>query len=350
MKRSPQSFTFVGILFLAFALFLLWKVMPLASKTAREASSEEIQDPNLQPTPFPFQEMTIPSLRSRTYVSEMGEQKKLSSNSSFSSYLTNYTSDGLHINALLTKPTGETPPDGFPAIVFVHGYIPPTLYTTTSRYVDYINFLAKNGFVVFKIDLRGHGDSEGEPGGAYYSEDYVIDTRSAMEALKSLPEVNPNRIGLWGHSMAGNVVSRAIASGADSKASAIWAGAGYTYSDLLTYRINDQSYRPPSTSNPQASRRRLLMEKYGQFDPNNAFWKQIPATNYLSNIKGAIGLFHAVDDSVVNVEYSRNLNTILDTTAIVHELHEYPSGGHNISGSSFTKAMQATVDFYKKNL
>jgi|GEM_PF-5243986 len=29
---------------------------------------------------------------------------------------------------------------------------------------------------------------------------------------------------------------------------------------------------------------------------------------------------------------------------------EYPSGGHNINGASFSVAMQRTVDFYKKHL
>ena len=175
--------------------------------------------------------------------------------------------------------------------------------------------------MVLKIDLRGHGESEGIATGSYYSGDYIIDTRNAIEALKTLPYVNKERIGLWGHSMAGNVVSRTLASKPDIKAVAIWAGAGYTYTDLLTYRINDQSYRPPASNAPQTSRRQELAQRYGQFDTTNDFWKQVPMTNYLSDIQGAIGLFHAVDDTVVSIEYSRNLNTILNGTSIPHELH-----------------------------
>ena len=49
-----------------------------------------------------------------------------------------------------------------------------------------MDYLAQNGFVVFKIDLRGHGDSEGEPGGGYFGADYVTDTLNAHSALETL--------------------------------------------------------------------------------------------------------------------------------------------------------------------
>lgn len=300
------------------------------------------------PTPFLFQELTIPYLRSREYKSSLGTLTKLSENSVFTSYLTNYDSDGLKINALLTVPVKDKPEGGFPAIVFVHGYIPPTLYKTTQKYEAYIDYLAKNGFVVLKIDLRGNGDSEGIPGGAYYSGDYVIDTINAYSALQNSDFVNPKKVGLWGHSMAGNVTFRAYVAKKDIPALVIWAGAGYTYTDLITYRIMDQSYRPPTQNTEVQNRRKLLNDTYGSFSPDSIFWKQVPATNYLDGVDGSIQVHHAKDDNVVSIEYSRNLMKILDATQIPHELFEYPSGGHNITDSSFSQAMQRTVKFYKE--
>ena len=168
------------------------------------------------PTPFPFEDLTIPYLRQKTYKSSLGDLQQFDQNASYTSYLTSYTSEGLKINGLLTVPTGSAPVGGWPAIVFVHGYIPPDQYTTTSGYVDYVDYLARNGFVVFKIDLRGNGNSEGKPAGAYYSAGYVIDTLNAYAALQSahaasssaipyttqqqipgqLVDVNANKIGL----------------------------------------------------------------------------------------------------------------------------------------------------------
>ena len=306
---------------------------------------------NPSPTPFQFIELTIPFLRQRKYQSILSDLEKVSENGSYTSYLTKYDSDGLKINGLLTVPIGDNPPStGRPAIVFNHGYIPPQQYRTLINYSSFVDYLARNGFVVFKIDLRGHAESEGEPGGAYYSSDYIIDVLNAIASLKSSDIVNPDKIGLWGHSMAGNVVLRSLAAQPQIPAAVIWAGAVYTYSDMQKYGIQDGSYRPPQTSSDRQRKRQQLRELYGEFNPDHPFWQQVSAVNYLKDIKGAIQLNHAVDDSVVNIGYSRDLAELLQINKVNYELKEYQYGGHNLTGASFGTAMQNTVEFFKKNL
>lgn len=297
-----------------------------------------------------FEDLTIPYLRKKTYQSSLGELVLLNSNQNYESFLTSYTSDGLKINALLTKPKKDPPLGGWPAIIFVHGFIPPTLYKTEEKYVAYVDYLAKNGFVIFKIDLRGHGASEGIPGGAYYSSDYVIDTLNAYVALESSDFVNPKKIGLWGHSMAGNIVLRSAVSSPQIPAISIWSGAGFSYEDLQKYRLNDASYRPPASNTNQHRRRTELFAKQGQFSLDSDFWKQVAPTNYLPDLKGAVELHHAINDNVVSIEYSRDLNINLNKTSVPHSLFEYTTGGHNIEDPSFTKAMQRTVEFFQKYL
>lgn len=304
--------------------------------------------PSPSPSSFAFQELTVPFLREKNYHSKLGALEKYEDNGNYTSYLTNYTSDGLKINGLLTIPKGDD--KKYPGIVFVHGYIAPTIYQTTEKYEDYVDFLARNGFVVFKIDLRGHGDSEGQAGGGYYGSDYIVDTLNAYKALQSSDFIDPKKVGLWGHSMAGNIVLRSLAVKSDIPIGVIWSGAGFTYSDLQKYGISDSSYRPPELPTEHQKNRREIFTKYGNFDENNWFWKQVTPINYLSDFKGAIQLNHAVDDDVVNIGYSRDLNEILEKTQIPHELHEYPTGGHNIKGEYFEEAMQNTVDFYNKYL
>ena len=302
------------------------------------------------PTPMPFAEMTIPYLRERTYESSLGERRQVSSHASYTAYTTSYLSDGLRVNGLLTIPAGDQPVSGWPAIVFIHGYIPPAQYRTTEKYVAYVDALARNGFVVFKIDLRGHGQSEGEAGGGYYSSDYVIDALNARAALASSGLVNPAAIGLWGHSMAGNVSMRAFAAQPDIPAVVIWGGAGYTYTDLQEYRISDTSYRAPSQNTERARKRQQLREIHGEFTTESPFWRQVAVTDYLEGLRGAVQLLHAANDDVVSVEYSRNLARLLDATTVPHELYEYSSGGHNIESPAFNSAMQRTVEFFKKYL
>ena len=350
-------FRFGAIIFLIFALIFLLIVgyvvkgfFDLDGSVAQEQRVVAQKNEIISPTPFPFQEMTIPYLRDREYSSNLGDLEMLSSSNSYTSYLTSYDSDGLRVNGLLTLPSGEMPSGGWPAIVFVHGYIPPKSYETTSNYSDYVDYLSRNGFVVFKIDLRGHGQSEGEAGGGYYSADYIIDTLNARAALAASDFVSAKRIGLWGHSMAGNVLLRSMAAQTDIPAIVIWAGAVYTYSDMQEYGIDDNSYRPPPQESARQRRREELFEKHGRFDPQSEFWSQVAATNYLGDIEGAIQLNHAVDDGVVSVGYSRNLAELLSESGVEYELHEYSSGGHNINGASFNSAMENTVEFFHENL
>lgn len=321
------------------------------STITNNSQTQQSEDSTTQPTPFPeFSELTIPFLREKTYTSSLNELRDYSQTATYTSYLTSYDSDGLRVNALITKPKGEMPEGGWPGIVFVHGYIPPNQYKTTQNYESYVDYFAKNGFVVFKIDLRGHGESEGIPGGAYYSGDYVIDTLNARAALQKSDFVNPDRIGLWGHSMAGNVVFRSVIAAQNIPAAVIWAGAVYTYEDLQTLRLNDNSYRPPSITSQRSETRQRLYRMHGEFDPESSYWQSVVPVNFVEGITTPLQIHHAVDDSVVNIEYSRGLKNILDNSTIPLEVFEYASGGHNITGSSFNSAMIRSVEFFKENL
>ncbi|OGD86932.1 hypothetical protein A2870_00280 [Candidatus Curtissbacteria bacterium RIFCSPHIGHO2_01_FULL_41_11] len=314
---------------------------------------ESLKGDETKASPFPFEDLTIPYLAKREYKSALGSLNEVSRNSNYTSYLTGYDSDGFRINGLLTIPNVIDPQGDrrkYPAVIFIHGYIAPAQYKTLVNYASYVDYLAKNGFVVFKIDLRGHADSEGEPGGAYYSSDYIIDVLNARAALASSDFVNADKVGLWGHSMAGNVVFRSLAAKGDIPAAVIWAGAVYSYEDFQQFSINDDSYRPPDTNAERARKRRELFNTYGEFSADSDFWQKVPATNYLNNIKGAIQIHHAANDDVVDINYSRNLSSILDKTSIPHELYEYTSGGHNLTGDSFNLAMQRTVDFFREHL
>jgi len=43
---------------------------------------------------------------------------------------------------------------GWPVIMFNHGYIEPEKYRSTERYMDYVDYFAKNGYIVFRSDYR----------------------------------------------------------------------------------------------------------------------------------------------------------------------------------------------------
>jgi len=116
--------------------------------------------PTATPIPHP---MSLIAMRNGDYPgSEITIVKELTKGLNYRRYYAYYLSDGLKIYALLTIPESDAPEGGFPAIVFNHGYIPPDVYRTTERYIAYVDEIAKAGYVVFRIDYRGHDASEGE--------------------------------------------------------------------------------------------------------------------------------------------------------------------------------------------
>ena len=151
------------------------------------------------------------------------------------------------------------------------------------------------GFVVFKIDMRGFGNSEGEPEGSYFSPAYTIDAISALKSLQTLDYVDPNGIGMWGHSMAGNLVLRAMLIEPAIKAGVIWAGAVYSYDDMARYSIQDSSYVPPSSESPGRRSGQEIRATYGP--PNTAvpFWQAVSLTEHIDLLQAPLQLNHALE-------------------------------------------------------
>lgn len=287
-------------------------------------------------------------------------EQTLTPGSNYQRYIASYNSEGNKIYGLLTVPNENPPEGGFPAIVFNHGYIPPMQYVTTERYVAYVDALARNGFVVFKIDLRGNGNSEGTANGSYFSNGYTVDAIHALKSLQKLDYVNGNRIGMWGHSMSGNLVLRAMEVSPEIKAGVIWAGAVYSYKDFAKYRLHDYSYvrREPTEEERKnryenqavADEIQKLRDSPDDIDFNSQFWKNISLTANIKYLNSPLELHHAVNDPVVNIGYTRDLVKVLDANNKVYEEYEYVGGGHNIESPYFETAMKRTIDFFQKNL
>jgi len=331
---------------------------PSPTKTPTASPTSTI---TLTPTSTPIvfdvgKELTIPYLRQLEITgSEITIEQKLADRSNYHQYLASYISEGNKIYGLLTIPFEPPPEGGYKAIVFNHGYIPPSFYRTTERYAAYVNYLARSGFVVFKIDYRGHGESEGQASGSYFSPGYTIDSISALKSLQTMDNIDPQGIGMWGHSMAGNLVLRAMLIEPDIQAGVIWAGAVYSYDDFATYGINDTTYRPPATPEPgeDSDPRRLsrqIFDTYGRPDTQVNYWKAVSLTKNIEFLNSPLQLHHAEDDTVVTIDYSMGLAAVLQENGKQYEFYVYEGGGHNLISPYFDQAMQRTVAFFRENL
>jgi uncharacterized protein len=92
-------------------------------------------------------------------------------------------------------------------------------------------YLVRAGFVVLAIDWRTVGSSEGEPRGQWFPERQVEDLRAGVSYLRTRREVDPERIGAWGHSTAAGV---AIVAGAIDRRIKAVAGQNASMLDAWT--------------------------------------------------------------------------------------------------------------------
>lgn len=323
-----------------------------ASPTATRWSAE----------PHPLQ---IEMMRQQAYPgSEIAFEETLEPETNYSQHVVSYQSDGYKVYALMTIPTGAKPDTGWPVIVFNHGYVRPSWYSTTGNYVPYMDMLATNGYIVFKSDYRGHGHSDGEEtvGGGYGLPDYTVDVLNAVTSLQAYPDADPDRIGMWGHSMGGQITLRAMVVSQDIKAGVIWSGVVPPYPDIIDRWdfTRNPDYFPEMTDSqfatPQSSAGNWLLNfsgwvnefttKYGNPEENPAFWNTISPNSYLADLSGPIQLHHSITDQMVPLAWSETLVEELQSVGnSSYELYTYPDDNHDIV-VNYGDAMQRTVEFF----
>jgi dipeptidyl aminopeptidase/acylaminoacyl peptidase len=345
--------TWMGGLLLLVLVSLWWWMIGFSldmEDDAKVSGALELQDEGggWQEPPHP---LSIEYLRQQDYsLSKLVIEEQLSEEDTYSRSIASYESEGLTQFGLLAIPEGVPPAEGWPAIVFNHGYIPPQEYRTTEKYVAYLDGFAKQGYVVFKPDYRGHGNSEGVASGGYGSPDYTIDVLNALSAVKKLPEVDENRVGMWGHSMGGHITLRAMAVDPTIKAGVIWGGVVGSYQDYWDLWWGK---RPTPTASPAPGDRGYwrgqLAARYGDFSANPDFWNSISVTSELESIQGVVQLHHAKGDETVPVELSQRFYERMRSAEVTGELFIYEGDNHNLS-ENFSTAMKRSVDFFDNHV
>jgi len=282
-------------------------------------------------------------MRQREYPgSDITIEDTLAPGVNYNRYIASYISDGLKIYALLTVPMGDKPESGWPVIVFNHGYIAPTAYRTTERYVAYVDGFAHSGYIVFRSDYRGHGSSEGEASGAYGSPSYTVDVLNAVASIKRYPQADPNRIGMWGHSLGGYITLRCVVITKDIRAGVIWAGVVAPYPDMFAWFRT----RPPINTPPPTRRwREELIAQYGSPEQNPVFWASISANSYLEDLSCPIQLHHGTADETVPLGFSANLAEQIRAVGGTVEYYTYEGANHNLT-QGFALAMERSVQFF----
>ncbi len=130
-------------------------------------------------------------------------------------FLTMKTHDGVPLNALLMQPAGFSPDKKYPAIVYVEGG--PGDQAVRDRWngdvSEWQRMLVQRGYIVFAVDGRGSS------GRGHVFEEYLhykltgqdaSDQQDGVDFLKTLPYVDPERIGVWGRGFGGMLTVNAM--------------------------------------------------------------------------------------------------------------------------------------------
>ena len=222
-------------------------------------------------------------------------------------YALTYWSDGYRVTGFLGRPRA----DGvYPAIIYNRG-----------GYQEYgalegweISLFVEAGYVAVASQYRGNAGSEGreEHGGAD-----VNDVMNLIPLLKQFPYVDPDRLGMMGHSRGGMMTYLALkqetlAGTHDIKAAVTVGGVSDAF--MLV------------KENP------FFLQVFGA-DPQDApaLYQARSATYWPELINAPLLLQHGEADSVVSVEQSRNLAKALQAAGKTVQLVTFPGEDHELS-------------------
>jgi dipeptidyl-peptidase-4 len=214
--------------------------------------------------------------------------------------------DSLEVHSQLFLPKDLKPGEKRPAMIFVHGG-PPRQMLPGYHYMQfyhwayaYNQWLASQGYVVMSVNYRlgvGYGRSfrQAANANARGNSEYQ-DVLAAGRYLQTRPDVDPNRIGIWGLSYGGLLTAQALARNSDL----FVAGA-----DLAGVHL------------------------YGNSLDTAAVSFKSSAVGAIDNWKSPVFLVHGDDDRNVDfaqtvglVQLLRARNVYYELTVIPDDLHE----------------------------
>jgi dipeptidyl aminopeptidase/acylaminoacyl peptidase len=244
--------------------------------------------------------------------------------------------DGMRIHGQLFLPPDSTPGEKHPAMIFFHGGSRRQMLLGW-HYMDYYHnaygmnqYLASLGYVVLSVNYRsgiGYGLNFREAinyGASGASE--FNDVLGAGLYLRTRPDVDPKRIGLWGGSYGGYLTALGLARASDLFA----AGVDF-------HGVHDWSaFRGPDRTADQTATR-------------TAFESSPMAS--VSTWHSPVLLIHGDDDrnvpfaqTVMLVEALRKQNVQFDELIFPDEIHGF------LTEKRWLQAYQAAADFLAKHL
>lgn len=150
--------------------------------------------------------------------------------------------------------TGSGQQDRDESLLAVPGYRPFRQIADT---------LSRRGIAVLRLDDRGFGESGGDATTAT-SADLAEDVRAALDFLRARPEIDPQRLGLIGHSEGAMIAPMLAARDREIRALVLMAGPSWSGRRIITYQSRFLVENNPAL--PAAARDSLLLAAEARVD------------------------------------------------------------------------------------
>ena len=172
-----------------------------------------------------------------------------------------FFSEGVRLIGNLFLPADLQPGERRPGIVLCHGFTGVRQLTLP----EYARRFAQAGCIALIFDYRGFGESEGSKWRLLPLEQ-VDDIRNALTWLATQPEVDPQRLGLWGTSFGGAHVP--YVAGIDTRVKAAVAQVGFDTGERFLLSARNESERAELLRQLEEDRQLRTREGHGRWiDP-----------------------------------------------------------------------------------
>jgi dienelactone hydrolase len=242
----------------------------------------------------------------------------------------------LRISGVLNVPTGRGP---FPAVVLAHGYIDPAYYVRGQGMTRERGFLAQRGYVALHVDYRNHAESTDDPRvETAVRLGYAADAVAALHALRDSREVrvDDDRIALFGRSMGGGVMMKALA----AEPGLFAAGVGWASVSSLEAENFAQFQRPDA---PLAELKAGFRGRHGLPAEDPGFWRGVSPRPLFGEVTEPVLMVHGRFDDTCPPAWARATQRAM-TQAGVDATLEWYDDAHAF-GPAFVAAMDRTVRF-----
>lgn len=246
---------------------------------------------------------------------------------------------GLTLRSTVHVPDG-LPETRWPVVVFVHGFTSNRLELPS--FVGISRLLQDNGIASVRVDLSGHGESDGDFFDVTITGE-IAETRAVVRAVRAMEFVDPERLALVGMSMGGVVAGIVAAEEPGIRAACLWSPAA-----VAPFHIRD--------GHVQGRRLAPEIEKKGYFDAGGyrvspALLQDIAALDVYgrsAGYRGPVRIIHGDNDDAAPLEYGRRYLEHYDGNA---ELEVVPGADHAWGTVPHrTRLHQSTSEFLTKAL